>query len=37
MFLFEDHTMIRVYGLEEEHVLLLAFLTPRIYALEYII
>lgn len=35
-YLFENHTILRVYGFEEEPFLLPAFLTPNIYALEYI-
>ena len=35
-FLFEKHTIIRVYGYEEDFFLSPSFLTPRIYALEYI-
>ena len=35
-FLFEDHTIIRVYGFEDEPFLLPSFLTPRIYASKYI-
>ena len=35
-FLFENHTMIKVYGSEYEPFLLLSCLIPRIYALEYI-
>ena len=34
--LFEKHTIIRFYGFEEEPFLFPTFLTPRIYALEYI-
>jgi hypothetical protein len=35
-FLFEDHTVIRVYGFTGKPYKLPAFLTPRIFALEYI-
>ena len=35
-YIFENHTMIRVYGFEEELYLLPTFLTPIIYSLEYI-
>lgn len=35
-YFFENQTIIRVYGFEDEPFLLPAFLTPRIYALEYI-
>jgi hypothetical protein len=34
--IFENHTILRVYGFEEEPYMLPIFLTPRIYALEYI-
>ena len=34
-FLFEKHTVIRVYGFEEDPFLLSSFLTPRVYAFEY--
>ena len=33
--MFENHTILRVYGVEEEPYLLPTFLTPRIYAIEY--
>ena len=36
-FLLEEHTIIRVYGFSHEPYILLAFLTPRIFALELII
>ena len=35
-YLFEKHTMIIIYGFEEEPYLLPTFLTPRLYSLEYI-
>ena len=35
-FLFEDHTVIRFYGFGKRPYRLLSFLTPRIFALEYI-
>lgn len=35
-FLFEDHTIIRVYVFKDELFLFPAYSTPRIYALEYI-
>ena len=35
-FLYEDHTIIRVYGFEGRPYRLPSFVTPRIFALEYI-
>ena len=35
-FLYEDHTIIRVYGFGGRPFILPAFLTPRIFALEFI-
>ena len=35
-YLFENHTILRIYGFEEETFLLLAFFTPRIYTLEFV-
>ena len=35
-FLHKDHTVIRVYGFIDAPYLLLAFLTPRIFSLEFV-
>ena len=35
-FLLKEHTIIRVYGFVHEPYILPAFLTPRIFALEFI-
>lgn len=35
-YLFENHTILRIYGFEDEPYLLPTFLTPKIYALEFI-
>lgn len=36
-YLFEEHTILRIYGSEVKPYLLLAFLTLNMYALEFII
>lgn len=35
-YLFENHTILRICGFENDPYLLLSFFTPRIYALEFI-
>jgi len=35
-FVFEGHTLIGIYGFEGELYMFPTFLTPRIFALEYI-
>ena len=34
LYMFENHTMLRIYGFEEDPYMLPTFLSPRIYALK---